>query len=85
MKKLIYVALAAILAMVLINGCASVKQSQKTGDVLWEEYCGRCHNAPASNVYKSEEWEVIGLHMKMRAQIPDDDAQKIIQFLKSKK
>ena len=86
MKKIIVtLSLAATtVALGVLNGCAAGKgvQVAKTGSQLWSENCGRCHNAPGSSVYSSDQWEVLMLHMQTRAMIPDGDCQKIQAFLK---
>ena len=88
MKKIIAaVLMIAVIATItfLISSCAATKDTQTSGSDLWSNYCGRCHNAPPSSMYTSEQWTVLGTHMKMRAQIRDDEMQKIVAFLQSGK
>lgn len=86
MKKLIII--GSLLSIVLISSlcvssCAPAKALKaKDGGQLWSENCGRCHLAPGKSAYTSKEWDAIGLHMRMRAQLPEDEANKIISFLK---
>jgi cytochrome c1 len=87
MKKmtLISLTLLAWVGAIIIfnNGCAvSQKVTAKSGSQLWGENCIRCHNAPASDEYSGAEWEVIGMHMKQRANLTDDEMNKIVTFLK---
>lgn len=86
MKKLLVISLVSLfmfLASFLIVSCAPTKAiKSKSGNELWSENCGRCHLAPGKSSYTSKEWDAIGLHMRMRAQLPEDEANKIISFLK---
>lgn len=83
-KSIILTVVAVVGIAALINSCAVSKSTaDKTGSQLWSENCGRCHNAPPISTYSSDQWEVLGLHMKTRTMIPDDQIQKIIVFLKA--
>lgn len=55
---------------------------EKAGAVLWGENCTRCHNAPNAGEFTEKQWETIGMHMRIRANLPAKDAEKIIEFLK---
>ena len=87
MKKItatLILTMTVIVFALLSNSCASVKNvTNQSGSDLWANNCGRCHNAPPSTSYTNEQWEVLGMHMKMRAQVTDDDMKKIVGFLKS--
>lgn len=53
------------------------------GAKLWADNCGRCHNLrPASN-FSDDGWEVVVSHMRVRANLPGEDAKAIKAFLKS--
>ena len=86
MKKLAYITtiiIMGIFSVLSINSCTvSKKISAKDGGELWSENCGRCHLAPGKSSYSPAQWDAIGLHMRMRAQIPADETTKIIAFLK---
>jgi cytochrome c1 len=70
-------------ATMIINGCAATAEIQaKTGAQLWGENCIRCHNSPPSGDYSGSQWETIGNHMKLRANLTDDETVKIVAFLK---
>ena len=88
MKKLTIVTLilvAVIGATVFINGCtASEKVSSKMGVQLWGENCQHCHNTPDLADYSDQQWEMIGVHMKLRANsLSKVEMDKIIEFMKS--
>jgi hypothetical protein len=79
-------------ALILITGWAlfgisSCKVSQnvkdKTGTQLWGENCGRCHNAPGPGEFSNVNWNIIGTHMRVRANITETEEKKIIEYLKS--
>ena len=75
---------AGIVIVIIINGCAASKSVvAKTGSQLWGENCIRCHNAPSSADYSGAQWETIGMHMKLRANLTEDEAKKIVAFLQS--
>jgi hypothetical protein len=86
MKKIIgilIVLVAGLGATIIINGCAATADiAGKSGSQLWGENCIRCHNAPPSADYSSAQWETIGMHMKLRANLTDDETNKIVAFLK---
>lgn len=86
MKKIVSV-IAAITMLAIINfltiGCyESKKVAAKSGAQLWAENCTRCHNAPAPGEFSNANWDIVGTHMQVRANITGSDAQKIIDFLK---
>ena len=87
MKKIvgIFIVLVAwIGTVIVINGCAPTANiAAKSGSHLWGENCIRCHNAPPSADYSSVQWEVIGTHMKLRANLTSDEINKIVSYLKS--
>lgn len=54
---------------------------EKPGAVLWGENCTRCHNAPNAGAFTEKQWEVIGKHMRIRANLTADESEKIVEFL----
>lgn len=56
---------------------------EKSGAQLWGENCVRCHNVPPPQAYSNEQWDVIGQHMRVRANISKVKTEKIIAFIKS--
>ena len=88
MKKLTILTIilfAGIGAAIITNGCAgSEKVTSKIGAQLWGENCVRCHNTPDPADYSDQQWEAIGIHMKLRANsLSDDEINKVIEFMKS--
>jgi cytochrome c1 len=88
MKKYILLSFILVLSfisgMFLLNSCTvSQKVNDKTGTQLWGENCGRCHNAPGPGELNAVNWDIVGKHMKVRANITDAEEKKIIEYLKS--
>lgn len=73
-----------VLSGMLITGCyTSAKASAKSGAQLWAENCNRCHNAPGPGEFNNDNWDIVGTHMQVRANITTDEIEKITAFLKS--
>jgi mono/diheme cytochrome c family protein len=93
MKKNVYLALV-IIAAVLLFGLPSAFATQLTetqkaqlfmkGARLWPVYCGQCHKARPGSEFSPAEWDTIMMHMRSRANLPADDAEAIVQFLKAR-
>ena len=56
---------------------------EKSGAQLWGEACNRCHLAPSPADYNDTDWSTISLHMRIRANLTENDITKIESFLKS--
>jgi cytochrome c1 len=87
MKKLLIiigvVSVAAVSANI-ISGCkASQAVAAKSGATLWGENCVRCHNTPSPTDFGDVQWETIGMHMKLRANLTDEEQKKVVEFLQS--
>lgn len=81
----------------LVIGCSTEKQSsgvaaragtaaakpEKGGAELWAENCVRCHNLRSPSSYSPAQWEVIMMHMRVRASLTPEEHKKILEFLKS--
>lgn len=77
-------ALSAIVAILAVAGCAgNMDQANKPGAQLWGENCGRCHNVRPITSFEDSHWEVVVLHMRTRAILTKDEADKITEFLKA--
>lgn len=87
MKKITLISILIIVGIVIasiINSCTVSKTiAEKSGSQLWGENCIRCHNAPSSAEYSGDQWETIGMHMKLRANLTDEEKNKIVAFLKA--
>jgi hypothetical protein len=66
-----------ILTVGILNGCIE----SKGGAQLWAENCQRCHNTPSPASFSHAQWITIGMHMQTRAQLTENEKNKIIAFL----
>lgn len=81
-SKIIFIILVVISAFISVTSCKVNQEiADKSGAVLWSENCSRCHYSPAPDDYNDAQWEVIGMHMQVRTNLNNKEAQKIIQFL----
>ena len=88
MKKLILMivlGLSIVGSAFYLSSCSAerVAASKQSGAQLWAENCVRCHNIPSPSAYNDVDWETIGLHMRVRANLTAEQQKKIIEFLKS--
>lgn len=88
MKKYIVIsfalAITLLTTLLFTSGCkVSEKINSKTGTQLWGENCSRCHNAPGPGEFSAANWEIIGMHMRVRAHITETEEKKIIGYLKA--
>jgi hypothetical protein len=79
----------------LVLGCAANTQSrevaagttpsarEKSGAQLWAENCVRCHNIRSPSNYSPAQWEVVMMHMRVRANLTPEEHKKILEFLKA--
>jgi len=73
---------SAVMFAILLNGCAeSQKVAAKSGAQLWAENCQRCHNTPSPSTFSHEQWVTVGMHMQTRAQLTQQEKDKIVAFL----
>jgi len=88
MKKiLIFNSLSIFIIIGLItffsNCVVSDVAMDKSGAQLWGENCIRCHNTPSPETFSDTEWDVAVMHMRVRANLTDNEAGKIVSFLKT--
>jgi len=65
------------------SAVASVQSPQKGGAEVWAQNCGHCHNIRSPSSYSDAHWEVVMLHMRVRANLTAEEHRKILAFLKS--
>jgi cytochrome c5 len=53
------------------------------GAQLWSQNCGHCHNIRSPTFYSDAQWEVVTLHMRVRANLTAEEHKQILAFLKS--
>ncbi|MFY0654352.1 MAG: cytochrome c [Cyclobacteriaceae bacterium] len=84
-KNLFYLTIFTyILVMVISVKCAVPKYvTEKSGAQLWGESCVRCHNTASPTTFSDTEWDVAVTHMEIRAQLTEQEANKIYEFMTS--
>ncbi len=94
--KILVVAVVIFTTGGMIVGCSSTKNAytaatdvqdefkiEKSGAQMWGEACNRCHLAPSPADYNDTDWSTIALHMRVRANLAENEIAKIETFLKS--
>jgi len=73
-----------IMLMLMFSSCSSSSEmsAAKSGAQLWGENCLRCHNTPSPETFSDVQWDVAVMHMRIRANLTEDEAVKIVEFLK---
>ena len=62
---------------------ASAAPAQKSGTQMWAQNCGHCHNIRSPGSYSDAQWDVVMLHMRVRANLTAKEQKEILAFLKS--
>ncbi|HTL80680.1 MAG TPA: cytochrome c [Bacteroidia bacterium] len=83
-NKILFFITGCVFALIISGtGCVTPEViADKPGPQLWGENCSRCHNAPGPGEFNNAHWDVIGMHMKVRAGLTDAEVKKIIDYLK---
>jgi mono/diheme cytochrome c family protein len=95
MKRYTLRGLTALAAVVLMLGAAPCwaettaaekehRELFRLGARLWPEYCGSCHNPRPGGERSPAEWDVIMLHMRVRANLPAHSAAAILEYLRAR-
>ena len=79
------------LILLLASGLSTVAAQSEPADTqlflkgakLWGAYCGLCHNARPGSEFNRLEWDTLLLHMRVRANLPAEDAEALRVFLRS--
>ncbi|HLG36179.1 MAG TPA: cytochrome c [Bacteroidia bacterium] len=86
MKKItltIAMIISVVTTAVFLQGCATSQAiADKSGAQLWGENCVRCHINPSPVDFNDEQWTTLSLHMRIRANLTQDETKKIFDFLK---
>ncbi len=56
---------------------------QATGAELWADNCKRCHNFRDPTSLSDAQWDVVMMHMRIRANLTAEEHRGILQYLKS--
>jgi len=52
-----------------------------SGADLYAIYCNRCHPERYATEFTAAQWKTIMIHMRVRANIPADQAREILKYL----
>lgn len=71
-----------------IPPAAAQDRHQPAGDPgrgagLWADNCARCHNMRDPKEFRDDQWQVIVMHMRVRAALTGQDARDMLSFLQS--
>ena len=96
LHKIIIGIATIVVFTIIVVGCSSTKKTytkvadsteefkiEKSGAQMWGEACNRCHLAPSPADYNDTDWATISLHMRVRANLTENEITKIEAFLKS--
>ncbi len=62
---------------------AAAGATRPAGAQLWAQNCGHCHNIRSPSSQSDAQWEVVMLHMRVRANLTAEEHKAILAFLKS--
>ena len=54
---------------------------KKNGGQIWAENCNRCHYARPASQYSAQQWDMIELHMRSRADMTGEEQRAVYHFL----
>jgi hypothetical protein len=57
-------------------------EKKLTGAELYAVHCNRCHPERYPTEFTSAQWQTIMLHMRVRANLPADQAKEILKYMK---
>jgi hypothetical protein len=55
----------------------------RKGAKLWPIYCNHCHNARNPAEFAPYQWDQILMHMRTMDNMPPEDADAILEFMKT--
>ena len=76
-------ALALAFSMAAAESGPTEKDLSRRGATLWSHHCEHCHIAREGSEFTRLEWDTIMLHMRVRANLPAQDAEAIREYLRS--
>ena len=90
------IAIAAALTLSMLSASARAQSQEPTpeqkqhhlelfrkGSVLWPIYCNHCHNARNPSEFAPYQWDQILMHMRTMDNMPPEDADAILEFMKT--
>jgi len=83
MYRLLKILVPAVLVVSATAASPVATAAQRSGVEIWAQTCGRCHRPQPARRYTAEAWETIIAQMRIYARLTDDEANAVLQFLKS--
>lgn len=92
-KRLLLMNVGLVVAVALLSrfaaGCATesdakvagAKETKLTGAELYSINCNRCHSERYPTEWTSAQWKTLLTHMRVRANLPADQAKEILKYL----
>ena len=80
-------AVAAVAVCVLSTACRTTEHSKPakseppSGATLYAMNCGRCHPERYPTEWTSTQWKTLMAHMRVRANLPAEEANAILKYL----
>jgi cytochrome c5 len=62
---------------------ATAPATQLSGNQLWSQYCGLCHNTRSPKDYSDAQWGAAMAHMRIQARLTGEEERKIRAFLQA--
>jgi hypothetical protein len=56
-------------------------RKELTGAELYSMHCARCHPERYPNERTAAQWKTIGMHMRVRANLPAEQYKKVLKYL----
>jgi mono/diheme cytochrome c family protein len=93
MRRMKAILVAGLMAVILLAGAlpgsaaetaAEHRAEFRKGAQLWPVYCAQCHKARPGAQYSPEEWDLVMMHMRTRANLTGEDARAVLTFLKAR-
>lgn len=57
--------------------------SSLTGEKVYNQNCSRCHAERQATERTDLQWKIIAAHMRVRANLTAEEAQKVLEYLQS--
>ena len=65
------------------SGLSGSSVSERSGSELWAQNCRRCHNFRSPSEFNDSSWDVAMFHMRVRANLTEEEYESIRAFIKS--
>lgn len=78
-------ALFAVVAIIVSFAISSVglAGSSLTGEKVYNQNCSHCHAERQATERTDLQWKIIAAHMRVRANLTAEEAQKVLEYLQS--